>query len=117
MGRLTKVYLTKEIPAEDIEICCFTAHSLKEAIDRGDQYIVTTQTSALGRWSDKLYDWDSKDDNIIIINGKEQLSMRDIMSGKYEDEYNMMHVRWAHNWEKLLFSGVFNIPGLFDPDI
>ncbi len=109
--RLIKIYLTKEIPAEDLEICCLTAQSLKEAIKRRDDLIVTTQTHAL---TSSLYkteqdkDRDDLYDDIILINDKEQLSMRDVLSGKYSDY--IREIRIAHNWEKMLYSGVFEIP-------
>ena len=114
--RIIKIYLTKEIPAEDIEVCCFTANSLKEAIKRNNDYIVTTQTHAFTSClyksrEDETHLWD----DIILINGKEQLSIKDVLSGKYQ-EY-MREIRIAHNWEKMLYSGVFNLPGIFDPSI
>lgn len=109
--KLIKIYLTKEIPAEDIEICCLTAQSLKEAIKRRDNLIVTTQTHALT--SSLIKDDYNPDlyDDIILINGKEQLSMKDALSGKYSDY--IREIRIAHNWEKMLYSGIFEIPGVW----
>lgn len=106
MSRIIKIYLTDEIPEDDLKICCFTIQSLKEALLKKQKYIVTTQTHAI---SSSLYD--ENDGDIIVINGKEQLSFRKVLAGEY-DKY-IREIRIAHNWEKMLYSGIFYIPNVF----
>lgn len=109
--RIIKIYLTDDIPTEDKDICCFTAQSLKEAINRKDNYIVTTQTHAFTSWLYKDNNDSNMYEDIILINNSQQLSIKDVLSGKY-DKY-LREIKTSHNWEKMLYSGIFWIPGVW----
>lgn len=111
MKKVIKIYLTKDIPADEILKCCFTVQSLKEALRKGEEEIITTQTHALT--SSLFKDSDNLDlyDDIILIAGNQELSMKDILSGKY-NKY-IREIRMAHNWEKMFYSGIFYIPDVF----
>lgn len=115
MKRVIKIYLSIDdtVPESDIAMMLYTYQELKEAIKRKDNIIVTTQTHAFTSW---LYKTDEEQehlyDDIILINGQQQLSIKDVLSGKY-NEY-MREIRTAHNWEKMFYADVFNLPGIFE---
>ncbi len=109
MKKVIRVYLTKDIPADDILRCCFTIQSLKEAIKKDEEEIITTQTHAI---SATVYE---KGYDIILIAGKYQISFSDILDGKYSNY--IREIKLSHNWEKMFYSGIFYIPGIFEYEL
>lgn len=109
MKKIIRIYLTKDIPADDIMKCCFTLQSLKEALRREDDEIITTQTHAI-----KAIFYETGY-NIILIAGNQELSMKDVLDGKY-NKY-IREIKLSHNWEKMFYSGIFYVPGVFEYEI
>ena len=112
MKKVIRIYLTRDIPADDIMRCCFTIQSLKEALRNEEEEIITTQTHALtsslfkDEYNTNLYD------DIILIAGNQELSMKDVLEGKY-NKY-IREIKMSHNWEKMFYSGIFYIPEIFE---
>ena len=68
------------------------------AIEKEEKKILTTCTHFLSSYyMEKRY-------NIIVLRGNEKISMADLLNSKEGRE-----IRAAHNWEKMLYAGCFDI--------
>ena len=107
--KVIKVYIDREIPEEDLLKCCFTASSFNRAIKSEVEEIITTQTHAI----DSRYYLNGYD--IILMSKGYQIKFSDILSGKYSNY--IREIRIAHNWEKMFYADLFNIPGIFEYEV
>ena len=109
LTKVIKVYIDREIPEEDLLKCCFTASSFNKVIKSEAEEIITTQTHAINS-SNYLNGYD-----IVLISKGYQIKFSDILSGKYNDY--IREIRISHNWEKMFYSDLFNIPGIFEYEV
>lgn len=78
---------------------CVTVFDTAAAIEKEVKKILTTCTHFLSaRYMEKGY-------NIIILKGQQRIFMADLLNNNPEGR----EIRPAHNWEKMLYSGCFDI--------
>ena len=105
MNKKITVYLTMEdIPVDLREEVCYTVKDLDLALKNKQDFIYTTQTNAIN----SSYYLDGYE--IEVISEGEHITASRLLG--YDDNGALSfgrEIRIGHNWEKMLYSGCFNI--------
>lgn len=95
MAAITEAEIDKFEPRDQIWV---TVLDTEAAINKGINKILTTCTHFLSaKYMEKGY-------NIIVLRGQQRISMADLLNNPEGRE-----IRPAHNWEKMLYAGCFDI--------